>query len=249
MDMETNDQSKEQDGSSISVEVWLKKDQAFRNLSPIDYLFKKLSMLYPKRWADQFKTNEELEDWKVCWAEELAERGVTFDEVKRGLARCIEIYDWPPSFPEFLKACRPSLDYEATFHEAVEQMRARSEGKDRWSNPAIYWAAAKLGGDIMNTVYINVKGRWKAALDEAIHNVAMGISPREVPKRPVLIEYNKPSSIKSEVAQRALAKAKETMGRESAWKRALREKGVTYQSPEAGLKHAAEHLEIKERVA
>ncbi|SDH26038.1 hypothetical protein SAMN05428952_100931 [Nitrosomonas sp. Nm132] len=223
--------------------------QRFKGRSPIEYLFDKLDMLYPNRWRGQFKSPEDHENWCQCWGEELDERNVTFDEVKRGLARCIELYDWPPSFPEFLKACRPALDYETAFHEAVEQMRARSEGKDRWSNPAIYWAAAKLGGDIMNTVYINVKGRWKAALDEAIHNVATGISPREVPKRPVLIEYNKPSNIKSEVAQRELEKMKKIMEQEPAWKRNLRERGMTYQSPDVGLKHVTEHLEIKERVA
>lgn len=207
----------------MSVGVWLRKDSRFRDLSPIDYLFKRLAMLYPKRWSEQFKTNDELADWKICWAEELAERGVTFDEVKRGLARCIELYDWPPSFPEFLKACRPALDYEAAFHEAVEQMQCRREGKDRWSNPAIYWAAAKLGGDIMNTVYLNVKKRWQVALDEAIHNVATGISPREVPKRPVLVEHKR-SNIKFPVAIAEIAKMYAILNTKSKWRRELEER-------------------------
>lgn len=227
----------------MSVEVWLRKDNRFGDLSAIDYLFKKLAGLYPKRWVEQFRTNEELQDWKVCWAEELAERGIKFDEVKRGLNRCIELYDWPPSFPEFLKACRPALDYEVAFYEAVKQMHKRKEGKDRWSNPAIYWAATKLGGDIMGAVYVNVKTRWKAALDEAIHNVEAGISPREVPKRPVLLEH-KPSTIKSPVALAELEKIKTILETKPRWKRELQERtGMSVKSSDSGaLKPVSDFL-------
>lgn len=200
-------------------------------------------MLYPQRWRAQFKSAQDHENWCQCWGEELDDRGVTFDEVKRGLNHCIELYDWPPSFPEFLKACRPSLDYEQAFYEAVEQMHRRKEGKDRWSNPAIYWAAVKLGGDIMGAVYVNVKSRWKATLDEAIKNVETGISPREVPKRPVLLEH-KPSTIKSPVALAELEKIKAILETKPRWKRELEErKGHPVKSADSGtFKSVSEFL-------
>lgn len=193
----------------------MEKNPKFRNLSPIEYLFKRFATLYPKRWSEQFRTNEELEDWKLCWAEEMADRGITFEEVKSGIERCIDLYNWPPSFPEFLKACRPSLDYEVAFHEAIDQMKKRNDGKEeKWSNPAIYWAAVKLGNDIMNTIYLNVKMRWKAALDEAINNVQAGILPREIPVRKISLPPPVRNSQRmSQVAIRELTKIKEILSR------------------------------------
>lgn len=193
----------------------MEKNPKFRNLSPIEYLFKRFATLYPKRWSEQFRTSEELEDWKLCWAEEMADRGITFEEVKNGIERCIDLYNWPPSFPEFLKACRPSLDYEAAFYEAIEQMKKRNDGKEeRWSNPAIYWAAVKLGNDIMNTIYLNVKVRWKAALDEAINNVQAGILPGEIPVRKISLPPPVRNSKRmSQVAIRELTKIKEILNR------------------------------------
>lgn len=216
----------------------------FRGKKPIDYLYERLHLLYPKRWEAQFDSKEHLEAWKECWGEELDERNVTFDEVKRGLARCIELYDWPPSFPEFLKACRPALDYEAAFHEAVEQMQRRREGKDRWSNPAIFWAAAKLGGDIMGALYVNVKSRWKAALDEAIHNVATGIAPREVPTRKAALPPPPSSKNMSPVALAELEKMKAIMNTKPKWKRELEERtGRQVSKGDSGsLKPVSEYL-------
>lgn len=224
------------------------KDQKFKNLSPIDYLFKRLAMLYPRRWVDQFKTNEELEDWKVCWAEELAERGVNFDEVKIGLNRCIELYDWPPSFPEFLKACRPSLDYESAFNEAVQQMNIRSEGRDEWSNPAIFHAAAGIGVD-MNNPYQTIKNRWATALDKAIEGVKNGSLSNVIEKRVQPSGYL-PSPKRehgySEVAKRELARIEEILNREPAWKKNIREKGMNTSSPAVGLTHISENVRVAE---
>ena len=229
------------------VGVWLKKDNKFRGLSPIEYLFKKLAMLYPRRWEDQFKSNESMQDWAICWAEELAERGITFDEVKRGLARCIDLYDWPPSFPEFLKACRPALDYEVAFYEVVEQMKLRADGNDRWSNPAIYWAAVKLGGD-MNTVYSNVKKRWQKALDEANENIATGVLPKAVPARKLALPAPQKSKNMSPVALAELEKMKAILGTKPKWQLELEEKGMKVDSSIPGLRHVSEYHEINRKI-
>jgi hypothetical protein len=203
--MEINRQSPSTEESSISVEKWLEKNPKFRNLSPIEYLFKRFATLYPKHWSEQFRTNEELEDWKLCWAEEMADRGITFEEVKSGIERCIDLYNWPPSFPEFLKACSPSLDYERAFLEAIEQMRLRDSGKDRWSNPAIFWAATKLGSDLKNNPYQSIKIRWKDALDKAIEDVISGTLPSAVPARLTALPSPGKTSVSPDEAKKRFA--------------------------------------------
>lgn len=192
----------------------------FRGQKPIDALYQKLSTLYANRWEAQFRSEHQVDLWKECWAEELDELEVTFDEVKQGLKRCLELYDWPPSFPEFLKACRPALDYEACFYEAVEQMRLMADAKDKWSSPAVYWAAVKLGNDMSSDVYLNLKKRWKTALDQVINDIASGVLPNEVPVRRERLEPPKRASGKeySQAASCHLSLAKEILEMEPAWK-------------------------------
>ena len=152
--------------------------------APIDRLFAKLDILYPGKWRNQFPTDGYLRDCKQAWAEELHERGINFNEVKTGLDKCIEKYkDWPPNFPQFLECCRPEIDYEAAFLEAVEQMRLREKGLDKWSHCAVYCAAVKLGCDINNFPYQSIKTRWKVAIDDSRAKIESGELPSVVPER------------------------------------------------------------------
>jgi len=185
--------------------IWLTTSPRFKGKKPIDYLFEKLDFFYPKRWRDQFESPTHIDLLKQCWGEELDEQGITFDEVKQGLKRCVAMYDWPPSFPEFVKACRPSLDYERAFLEAIEQMRLRDSGKDRWSNPAIFWAATKLGSDLKNNPYQSIKIRWKDALDKAIEDVISGTLPSAVPARLTALPSPGKISVSPEEAKKRFA--------------------------------------------
>ncbi|MBV6447265.1 replication protein P [Nitrosomonas sp.] len=193
--------------------IWLTTSPRFKNKKPIDYLFERLDLLYPKRWRDQFESPGQMESWRQCWGEELDEQGITFEEVKQGLKRCITMYDWPPSFPEFIKACRPSIDYERAFLEAVEQMRLRDNSKDRWSNPAIYWAAVKLGSDLKNNPYQSIKVRWKEALDKTIEEVRSGIFPSTIPPRLTALPSPGRSSVSQEEAKKRFAEIHEILSR------------------------------------
>lgn len=88
----------------------------------IDHLFNRLQALYASRWKGQFKSAEELENWKTVWADELTSRNISTEKVSRSLKNCPEMYDWPPSFPEFLKACKTKSADEPAVPEPENQL-------------------------------------------------------------------------------------------------------------------------------
>lgn len=145
---------------------------------------------------------------KKVWAEDLA--GYSPEEITRGLQTR---YDFPPSVDEFMKACRPSLDYERAFTEAIEQMALRKTGKDRWSNPAIFWAAAKLGGDLTNFPYPAIKGRWKSALDKATEEIRNGDLSPEIPPRVRALPAPGKTTVSVEEAKKRFAEIHEILNR------------------------------------
>src|SRR5690606_32532933 len=140
---------------------------------------------------------------KEVWAEALADYSV--DEIKHGIDACLT-RDWPPTLPEFLKLCRPALDYERAFVEAVEQLRRRDQDADHWSSPAVYWAATKIGAFDMSAMrYDQIKARWAKAIDEARGEIRAGALPNEVPKRLVALPAPGETTVPPEEAQRRLA--------------------------------------------
>src|SRR5690606_12269730 len=94
------------------------------------------------------------------------EEGITPAEIKTGLVNCRRLFDWPPSLTEFMRACRPGLDPETAFHEAVRGLICRQKGeRGTWSHPAIYHAAVDVGQhDVLNCTYGAVKARWEKCL-------------------------------------------------------------------------------------
>jgi hypothetical protein len=197
--------------STSRLSAWLEPHPKLDGVALIDHLFNRLDGLYPNRWRAAFANQQAIDNWRVAWAEGLAEEGITFAEIKRGLVECRRRFDWPPSFAEFLKACRPAPDYEAAFLEAVEQMRLREAGQDRWSSPAVYWAAAKLGADLSAHPYEAIKNRWRAALDEAIEGVRTGKLPGEVPKRMGSLPAPGQCAVPPEVARQRLAEIRQKL--------------------------------------
>lgn len=141
----------------------------------VERIFGRMAAMYGARFADMWRGCN-LGEVKGTWAHSLT--GYSADEIARGLQACTQ-HDWPPTLPEFLRMCRAAPDLEAEFVKAVEQMRLRAEGKDSWPNPVFYWAAVRIGGDLLNMPYSAIKRRWKAAIDE----VSMGGSLNPVPPR------------------------------------------------------------------
>lgn len=127
----------------------------------VERLFLRFSSMYGSKFADLWRGCD-LASVKGLWAEELA--GFSADEIKCGID-CCKTRDWPPTLPEFLKLCRPPVDFERAFIEAVKQISLRDSGRDEWSHPAIYWAAVEIGAfDLRNSSWSGIGKRWTAAL-------------------------------------------------------------------------------------
>lgn len=142
-----------------------------------------LTAWYGNKFTDSF-AGVPLDMMQEIWAREL--RGYSVQEIQHGLNACKQ-QKWPPTLPEFLSMCRPPLDPEAAFYEAVEQLAARERGKDRWSHPAIYWATTGLYQEVRSRHYRDVERRWKPALEKALADHIegrLGQVPEAVPALP-----------------------------------------------------------------
>ena len=138
---------------------------------------------YGKRFLDQW-ANVEPDALKAHWAQQLATLNEL--ELKRGLQR-LDQCTWPPTLPEFRQLCRAAQDYEAAFYEAVREMHRRRNGLDEWSEPAVFWAAVRMGNDLGARPYEQLRNRWREAVDSALADVRSGKLANEVPPyRPAL---------------------------------------------------------------
>jgi len=149
------------------------------------------------------KQDEGIVNAKQVWAEELA--GFTPEEIKRGLSAQ---YEYLPDCDKFKLACRPTIDLEQAFCEAVQQMHKRKESNDKWSSAVIYWAAVELGNDLNNYPYQSIKARWKSAFDKAKEKIAKGDLPSVVPQRLVAIPEPGKSTVSKEEAEKRFAEVK-----------------------------------------
>lgn len=163
--------------STSPLSPWLEKHPKLDGISIMDHLFNRFDGMYMTKFRKDFQTPQAINNWRTAWAEGFAEEKITLGEIAVGIAFCRKHFDWAPSLTEFIKACRPSLDYELAFDEAVEQMALRrlplnngaeTTTKDLWSNPAIYWAAVALGTDLDAYQYRQIKNRWQRAMDKAL---------------------------------------------------------------------------------
>jgi len=196
--------------------AWLtprKWPDADKPLTMMDRLFNRMDGSYPHKWRSAFANAQAIQNWREAWAEAFDEEVLTLDEIRAGIVTCRKLYDWPPSLPEFLKACRPAIDAERAFIEATEQMRLRDAGKDCWSSPVVYWAAVSLGQDLRNNHYGAISKRWAAALDWAGKRIKSGEFPNQVPPRREALPAPGRQSVDAEQAAANIAKLHEMLGK------------------------------------
>lgn len=122
-----------------------------------------MTFAYGAKFADQWKDIDPA-GLKKHWAEKLA--GLKNEELKSGVQK-LDTLDWPPSLPQFIKLCKPTVDGMVAYYEALNGVEARKRGeKGVWSHPAIYWAAMPMSYDLSSQTYSQMKGRWERALEE-----------------------------------------------------------------------------------
>lgn len=129
-------------------------------------LIERMKALYGAKFSQQWGDIDPVRLAHI-WAEEIAD--YTAEEIQRGVTSC-RGRTFPPTLPEFLGLCRPTLNPEAAYHEAVAGMSARSCGAiGHWSHPAVYWAAQRVGAhDLLNMGWQAIRSRWEYALRDVM---------------------------------------------------------------------------------
>ena len=194
--------------STSRLSAWLEPHPRLEGIALIDHLFNRLDGLYPHRWRSAFASEQAISNWRETWADGFAEEGVTMAEIKAGMKACRTRFAWPPSFAEFMSACRQPMDFESAFCEAIEQLRRREHGEDQWSHPAIYWASVSIGSfDMRNATWGGIKARWTATLQAELEK-------REWPDVPLpMVSLPAPgnTSVSPEEAKRRIEEMKESL--------------------------------------
>lgn len=139
-------------------------------------LLDRMAAMYGQKFTDQWRGVDPAY-LKSVWSEELS--GYTVDEIKQGFAAC-KSRQWPPTLPEFMVLCRPPIDPETAFCEAAREIARRATNQDKWSHPAIYWAAVQMGVDLTNHPYATIKNRWSRILAAEISKGSWDPIPRRV---------------------------------------------------------------------
>lgn len=167
----------------------------------VEKLFSRMQACYGNRFLDMF-ANANMDDVKTIWGQQMYL--LSKDELCRGVA-ALMTREWPPSLPDFFKLCRPTIDAEVAYFEALEQGVAREEGKSNvWSSPAIYWAWRAIGGyEFRSQSYAYLKGRWSKVLAD---EVAKGAWP-PIPEATLQIGVNVKSTEMSARGVQELGKA------------------------------------------
>jgi hypothetical protein len=163
----------------------------------VDALFVKMINFYGSKFTEMWRDTD-IDAVKAMWAHELGK--LSREEVTKG-AQALMTLEWPPSLPQFINLCRPKLDAQKAFTEALNGLMARDRGEvGVWSHPAIFWAAVRVGAfDIKNATYPQIKGRWESALGDELEKSQWPEIPKPVVSLP-------PVKVSAEVAQKYLAK-------------------------------------------
>jgi hypothetical protein len=209
----------------------------------IDRLFDRMIATYGARFADMWASSD-AHTVKAVWADGL--RGLAGDEIRTGLDS-LNDKPFPPTLPEFKRLCRPPINPRKSYDEALTEMRKRHDnGSDKWSHPAIYWAAVVIGGDLRKLPYQQLEKRWTEVLADCVECVHEGRMARDIPKK--LIELPAPAtSVNPEAVAKLVATVNAPKGLDGhAWARKIIERHEAGQYPYVhGLMLARQVLGIK----
>lgn len=163
----------------------------------VERLFQRMEDRYGDLWANRYGAFPR-ERVKRTWAEDLAD--LTRGELARGVEACRSV-TFAPTLAEFRKLCRPPIDFEAAYREAADEMAQREAGRDSWSHPAIFYAAAKIGAfDLRNSTWGGIEKRWRKVLQAELDK---GEWPA-IPERALALEAPKVTQATREEAAKRL---------------------------------------------
>ena len=161
-------------------------------------LFERMEDRYGDLWANRYGAFPRVRVMKT-WGEDLAD--LSPEEFIRG-CQASKSLKFPPTLPEFRALCRPPIDFESTFVEAVQQMAARETGNDRWSSPAVFWAAVTIGSfDLRNGSWSMLEKRWRKVFQAELDKGEW----QPVPVRAVAFPAPVPTAKDREAAARVLS--------------------------------------------
>lgn len=166
-------------------EVAVSAEQQARVDAAMDYVFAELLGLHGRPFVAKYESglmvdgeDAGIANMRRAWGQRIIEAKLTPADLRRGIRGC-ERMRYPPGWGEFLDACRPGQDMDSMLHEAIEQMRRRQHGKDVWSNPAIYWAAARIGEwDMLQQTHAQLLPRFKVALSYVQQGAVLPVPSR-----------------------------------------------------------------------
>jgi len=138
---------------------WLEKAGPER---VVEWLFDQMLSKWGKQFVDKWSVVDP-DKLKRDWCKALFV--LTELEFRRGIAKLNE-FNYPPSQPEFIRACRPEINPLNAYYEALEGCRRRELGEvGMWSHPAIFWASVRVSAfELKNQTYSQIRQRWEAAL-------------------------------------------------------------------------------------
>lgn len=169
-------------------------------------LIDRMKLEYGQKFANQWPG---IAEDKLCahWASELA--GFSAEDLRRGID-AMKASAWPPTLPEFRALCKPALDPQKAYDEAVAGLQQRLRGEvGTWSHPAIFWASSKLAFDIRHQTYQALKSRWEHALNAELAIGSWSEIPSPAEAEPALqIAYTREEkTAAAELMRQAIAKS------------------------------------------
>lgn len=148
----------------------------------VEQLFQRLTAQLGAKIADLW-AGVKPELVKAEWADGLA--GFLDVELMRGLKAC-QGRIFAPTLGEFCRLCRPALDAEFAWLEAVDGMAARrAGGTGQWSHPAVYRAAAAMTFELQSRSFNECRRVWGYRLEREFANGWV----EDVPKPAVRIAH------------------------------------------------------------
>lgn len=130
----------------------------------VESLFARMQAMYGNKFLDMWRGTD-AEMVKQMWADEMGK--LSAEDLKRGFNALIS-RDWPPSLPEYVRMCKPSVDPTVAYYEALNGVQARERGEvGSWSHPAIFWASVAVSAyDLKHQSFSQIKARWEKALQD-----------------------------------------------------------------------------------